>query len=133
MQDARKLQTAQNNCLRAILKANGYCSSIDLHNQTEIEFLAVQRKRATCIEAHKCVHGLGPPNLAQEFRLLEQNRELRSSDKLTLMPTITKTKFAEKDFVFRGKSLWHQLPEDWKTEDNVGKLKEYLKKESWFS
>ena len=126
MVGACKLQSAQNGALRAVLQREKRSDTTDLHNDTEIAWLDVSRKINTCCEVYKLTHGTGPHTLTELFQQLPPNRNLRSSQGVRHTVHRTKTKFAERDFVHRGKNYWREIPYEIQNATSVNAFKQQL-------
>ena len=123
---ARKLQSAQNGALRVVLQRDKHSDTSDLHTDSNIPWLDVSRKINTCCEVYKLTHGTGPQNLTHLFQQLPPPRNLRSSNGIQHHIHRTRTKFAERDFVHRGKQYWREIPYEVQNATSVNAFKHQL-------
>ncbi len=123
----RKLQVLQNSALRAVSMVNKHYSATALHEELKVEWLDIQNIKSTCNEVYKYTNGIGPPALTDMFKPVTHRRNLRSNTKINHHRPKTRTKFAENDFVFRGKKYWDQLPATIQTSSSLQVFKSQLK------
>ena len=105
MNSSRKLQVAQNQALRAVLRRDNRSDTQLLHDDSEIEWLDIQRKVNCCVQTYKLTNGIGLPNLTDLFRPHTNVCPLRSSKGIQHDRSISKSLFAERDFVSRSMHL----------------------------
>ncbi len=106
----RSVQVLQNSALRAVAKVNKRYSATALHDELQVEWLDIQRAKSTCTEVYKFTNGKGPQSLTDVFTPVANRRTLCSNAKICHEISRVKTKFSEKDFVYRGKKYWEKLP-----------------------
>ncbi len=123
-----RLQILQNNALRAVKQVNMRYSATSLHDELNVEWLDVYRKRYTCTEAFKLVNGIGPTSLTSLFKERAPRRILRSNDCINLNIISTKSKFAENDFVIRAMNYWSLIPAHIQHLPNVEMFKSDLRR-----
>ena len=81
---------------------------------------------------YKSLHGLAPPNLADDCILASSDkfrRRLRSADVDTcIVPRRTRTRFGDRSFSAAGPRIWNSLPPDLRRPDiELGEFRRLLK------
>ncbi len=124
---AKKLQIAQNQALCAVLRHDTRSDTQSLHNDAAVPWLDVQRKISVCIQTYRLTNGIGPTTLVEEFEPQIGARQLRSAIKVIHKHARRHTRFAERDFVFRAKEYWKQIPAEIQSKPSVDSFKNAMK------
>ena len=77
-------------------------SATKLHQDTNIEWLDVERMKSTGIQVYKSIHGLNPANMANIFDINENSRNLRSADIASISRPKSWTVLGNKNLSVRG-------------------------------
>ena len=124
---ARKLQVAQNNALRAVLNVDLRFSATKLHADTGITELSESHKKSTCIEVYKAVNGLSTVAMSNMFWARPVVRELRSNYAVPLVIERNKLQLSDGDIGKRGIKYWTQLTTDLKSASTLAIFKSNIK------
>ena len=126
----RKLQRVQNMAAKVVLKRNKYTSS--KASLQSLHWLPIRSRIdfKIAVLVYKCLHGKAPEYLQNLLITFIPKREgLRSEaiiDRLIVLRTEKKT-FADKVFSVVGPKVWNSLPNNVKTQRDVGHFKKSLK------
>ncbi len=107
-----KLQIAQNNTLRAVLKVDSRYSATALHNELNISWLHEKRKKSTCTIVYKSLNNLNPMKINNLYTIREPGRPLRSSSHVNLKRPKTNLILCERNIKIRGVTYWSELPDN---------------------
>ena len=130
--NSRILLVVQNNALRAVMGVKAKSSATKLHQDTNIEWLDVDRTKSTCIQVYKSIHGLNPNNMANMFVINDTCRKLRSSEVANIYRSRTITELGDKNLRVRGYYYWLDLPLDIKNCPTFASFKRAIKRYSGF-
>ena len=105
-----KLQRIQNASARVILIRSKRDNVTPM--LLELHWLPIKSRITfkTLLLTFKCLHGLAPPYLSALLSPYCLTRSLRSSDKLLLKQSTSRTKIGEKSFSCAAPRAWNQLP-----------------------
>ena len=106
----QNLQVCQNNSLGAVLRTDCRHSATALHIETEVEWLSTMRRKSTCLQVFKSVHGLNPSSINNMFSIFEPARELRSKNEKQIRRPRTNTIMCDANIRVRGAIYWGDLP-----------------------
>ena len=122
-----KLQIIQNASLRAIKRTRLEYPTKRLHDELNIDYLEVTRKKSTLKVVYRGVNELGPPILNNLFSAYLPNRPLRSEKHNRVRITKTKTCLADRDIAIRGGCYWNDTDEEITSAETLNILKTRLK------
>ncbi len=130
---AQKLQTSQNNALRAVLKTDSKHSTQALHTDTQTEWLEIMHKKSTCLQVYKSVNGHNPDKINEMFTVPTPVRNLRSNEDQKLPRPRTKTVKADSNIRVRGPVYWGELDISVRQATTIANFKSRLKKFEGFN
>ncbi len=90
----QKLQTIQNASLRAIKRTKLEYPVKRLHDELEIDFLEVSRKKSTLKLVYRGANNIGPAVLNKLFNKYSPTRHLRSEEQNSIIIPKTRLKFS---------------------------------------
>ena len=128
----KKVQTAQNKCLR-------FCLSLDSRHHVgvnefrRIKWLPIQERyeQGICSKVHNFYNNKAPSYMDEIFSRNTPNHQTRSSMHSLVIPP-KRTDTGKNSISFFGPKCWNSLPADLKTSSNRNTFK-HLLKENYFS
>ena len=118
------LQTAQHFAARIVSETRKFDHVTPILKQLPIiKQLAV--RDATMV--FKCLNGLAPPYLCQNFKTRSEvhNCNTRNRDRLHI--PLCRTAAGQRTFTFRGEKVWNSLPDEFQSITNLDVFKEKIK------
>ena len=125
----KKLQTAQNKCIRFCLQLDSR-HHIDMNSFQKINWLPVQSRFEQIVNTHvfKSLNNKSPIYMVDIFKLCyASNLSTRSSYLKLVLPSV-RTNSGKKSISFLGPLFWNKLDKDLKEKANVNSFKHALKK-----
>ncbi len=132
IQGKTRLQVHQNMALRAVKNVPPYFPTDRLHEQTEIDWLDVERKQRCCIEAFKALHDMSSTNVNNLLIPYINPRTTRSASITEFKSHTNKTKFGDKNWPNRCEHYWKYLSAEAKSTDKLTTFKTLLKNGNFF-
>ena len=130
--DSKMLQVSQNKALRAVLGVKSGFSATRVHQETEVEWLDIDRIKSTCTQVYKTINGLNPPTMSNLFKQQDQTRNLRSQNKCCITRPVTKTVLGDNNMSVRGYHYWTELSADIKNCTTFASFKRNIKRYNGF-
>ena len=127
--DLERLQRIQNKCIRTIFKLDKYTSKEMLLQVSGLFSVKQTVEFNTLVAVHKIVHKLWPSYLSSRIKHKSENEtknKLRSKNEIE--KTNTLKSYSQNSIFYKGIELYNKLTKELKTESNIGKFKNGLKK-----
>ena len=110
--DTYKVQKVQNSVLRIILQTDKWAHITDMHKELNLMYLADRRHTHTIGQVFKCLHGLAPPHVCEQIKMVQHAMTTRSSVANKLEVPVFRLEVSHQAFQYRGPSFWNMLDTD---------------------
>ena len=100
----------------------------EIHDIFDWPTLDSQRKYQICLQVFKCVYGLAPAYLLNEFNFSLDFHKYKTRNKDLIRVTRAKTTKYQSSFRYNGAKAWNTLPHLVRTETSLSSFKHKLKK-----
>ena len=100
----------------------------EIHDILDWPTLDSRRKYQICLQVFKCVNGLAPACLLNEFNFSRDFHKYKTRNKDLIRVTRAKTTKYQSSFRYNGAKAWNTLPHLVRTETSLSSFKHKLKK-----
>ena len=123
----KKMQTAQNKCIRFCLGLENR-AHVGLNEFKTINWLPVQNRYEQCVSVSvfKYCKNLGPAYMSDMYSLIEKPRTTRNSIYKLKLPLMS-TNMGQNSVSYIGPKIWNNLPNECKLQENPNKFKHKIK------
>ena len=128
---SKTLQVVQNSALQIILKADWWTPTTELHQKTNLIYIADRRHFHTMVQVYKCLNGMAPETLTNQLSQVENKQQsggvtTRSSSRGDLLIPDIKLEVTRKSFRYRGPQPYNMLEEDIRNESTLINFKRVI-------
>ena len=122
-----KVQRIQNFAARIIFKNFDYINTrgLDLVRNLKLQNVCERRDYFLCVLMFKCIHGMAPQYLCNDVTMQfdVHGYDTRSAENMNLYVPRPYKEIYKRSFLYKGSSLWNNLPRNLKETDSLEKFK----------